>query len=231
VAQWQQQAQDLTAQAGWPSVDMKFPPQLEASRNQLKGVWDAFEAALSQAHAAQTDHGAPLPQVLVWADELRALRGEVAVVAPVAEGEKPAKPAKPKLDPAQRQALREQATQAVLAVLTAVETEVTEGHGKASAGAANALRQVLKEHGRHLDTALDARVHAALTAAGELEGWQRWRADQLRQELVAKAEALFKPVVARKPKGPRVAAETAAAPADSDSHASTETPGSCSRGR
>jgi predicted secreted protein len=224
VAQWQQQAQDLTAQAGWPSVDMKFPPQLEASRNQLKGVWDAFEAALSQAHAAQTDHGAPLPQVLVWADELRALRGEVAVVAPVAEGEKPAKPAKPKLDPAQRQAMREQATQAVLAVLTAVETEVTEGHGKASAGAANALRQVLKEHGRHLDTALDARVHAALTAAGELEGWQRWRADQLRQELVAKAEALFKPVVARKPKGPRVAAETAAAPEDSVAHASTEAP-------
>jgi len=224
VAQWQQQAQELTAQAGWPSVDMKFPPQLEASRNQLKGVWDAFEAALSQAHVAQTDHSAPLPQVLVWADELRALRGEVAVVAPVAEGEKPAKPAKPKLDPAQRQALREQATQAVLAVLTAVETEVTEGHGKASAGAANALRQVLKEHGRHLDTALDARVHAALTAAGELEGWQRWRADQLRQELVAKAEALFKPVVARKPKGPRVAAEMAAAPADSAAHAGTEAP-------
>ena len=224
VAQWQQQAQDLTAQAGWPSVDMKFPPQLEASRNQLKGVWDAFEAALSQAHVAQTDHSAPLPQVLVWADELRALRGEVAVVAPAAEGEKQAKPAKPKLDPAQRQAMREQATQAVLAVLTAVETEVTEGHGKASAGAATALRQVLKEHGRNLDTALDARVHAALTAAGELEGWQRWRADQLRQELVAKAEALFKPVVARKPKAPRVAAETAAAPADSDAHAGTEAP-------
>jgi predicted secreted protein len=222
VAQWQQQAQDLTAQAGWPSVDMKFPPQLEASRHQLRGVWDAFEAALSQAHVAQTDPSAPLPQVLVWADELRALRGEVAVVAPVAEGEKQAKPAKPKLDPAQRQALREQATQAVLAVLTAVETEVTEGHGKASAGAATALRQVLKEHGRHLDTALDARVHAALTAAGELEGWQRWRADQLRQELVAKAEALFKPVVVRKPKAPRVALETAAAPADSASHAGTE---------
>lgn len=212
VAQWQQQAQALTEQAGWPSVDMKFPPQLEASRSQLQGVWEAFEAALTQATAAHADASAPLPQVLVWADELRALRGEV-VTAPAApapaEGEKQAKPAKPKLDPAQRQALREQATQAVLAVLTAVETEVTEGHGKASAGAATALRQVLKEHGRNLDTALDARVHAALTAAGELEGWQRWRADQLRQELVAKAEALFKPVVARKPKAPRAPVEAA----------------------
>ena len=212
VAQWQQQAQALTEQAGWPSVDMKFPPQLDASRSQLQGVWEAFEAALTQATAAHADASAPLPQVLVWADELRALRGEV-VAAPAApapaEGEKQAKPAKPKLDPAQRQALREQATQAVLAVLTAVETEVTEGHGKASAGAATALRQVLKEHGRNLDTALDARVHAALTAAGELEGWQRWRADQLRQELVAKAEALFKPVVARKPKAPRAPVEAA----------------------
>lgn len=230
VAQWQHQAQALTEQAAWLSVDMKFPPQLEASRHQLQGVWEAFEAALTQATAAQADATAPLPQVPVWADELRALRGEAAVTAPNPDGDKPAKPAKPKLDPAQRQALRDQATQAVLAVLTAVETEVSEGHGKASAGAANALRQVLKDHGRHLDTALDARVHAALTAAGELEGWQRWRADQLRQELVAKAEALFKPVLARKPKAPRVSvpgsaeSETPDAPSPATADAAPEAP-------
>lgn len=198
VTQWQQQAQNLTTQTGWASVDMKFPTLLEASRGQLKGVWDAFDAALAQATAANDDAAAPLPPVPLWAEELRNVRGESDVVVP--EGDKSVKTPKPKMDPAQRQALREQATQAVLTVLTAVETEVTEGHGKATAGAANALRLVLKEHGRHLDTALDARVHAALTAAGELEGWQRWRADQLRQELVAKAEALFKPVVLRKPK-------------------------------
>lgn len=198
VAHWQQQAQNLTGQSGWLSVDMKFPTLLDASKGQLTGVWDAFDAALSQATAANADAAAPLPPVPVWADELRSLRGESVVALP--ETEKPGKTAKPKLDPAERQALREAATQAVLTVLNAVETEVTEGHGKATAGAANVLRLVLKEHGRHLDTALDARVHAALTAAGELEGWQRWRADQLRQELVAKAEALFKPVVLRKPK-------------------------------
>jgi len=197
VAHWQQQAQNLTSQSGWLSVDMKFPNLLDASRGQLTGVWDAFDAALNQATAANADPAAPLPPVPVWADELRSLRVESVVALP--ETEKPGKTAKPKLDPAERQVLREAATQAVLTVLTAVETEVTEGHGKATAGAANALRLVLKEHGRHLDTALDARVHAALTAAGELEGWQRWRADQLRQELVAKAEALFKPVALRKP--------------------------------
>ena len=97
------------------------------------------------------------------------------------------------MDPAERQALREQATQAVLKELEALEKEVAEGHGKASAGAATALRDVLKTHGRHLDPALDARVHEALTAAGELEGWQRWRADQLRQELLGKAQALLGP--------------------------------------
>ena len=196
VAQWQQQAQQLTTQAGWPSVDMKYPTQLDSSRQQLQGVWDAFDAALSLAVAAHTDAAAPLPPVPVWAEELRAIRGE-ATSAP--ETDKPAKATKPKLDPAQRQALREQATQAVLAVLTAVETEIAEGHGKATAGAAQSLRAVLKDHGRHLDTALDARVHAALTAAGELEGWQRWRADQLRMELVNKAEALFKPIAVRQP--------------------------------
>jgi len=189
VAQWQAQAQALTQNAVWPSVDLKFPSQLETARSQLQAVWDGFFAALIVAAQAQTDVAAALPSVPVWADEIRRLRGE-AVSATEAPADAP-KATKPKMDPAQRQALREQATSAVTEVLEAVEKEVTEGHGKASAGAAAALRAVLKTHGKNLDTALDARVHEALTAAGELEGWQRWRADQLRQELVTKAEALL----------------------------------------
>ena len=43
-----------------------------------------------------------------------------------------------------------------------------------------------------IDDKLENQAHAALAAAGELEGWQRWRADQLREELVAKAEGLLK---------------------------------------
>ena len=189
VAQWQAQADALTHNAVWPSVDLKFPTQLEAARSQLQAVWDGFSAALDLAALAQADASAALPSVPVWADEIRRLRGE-AVADAAAPAEAP-KAAKPKMDPAQRQALREQATAAVTEVLEAVEKEVTEGHGKASAGAAVALRAVLKTHGKNLDTALDARVHAALTAAGELEGWQRWRADQIRLELVTKAEALL----------------------------------------
>jgi hypothetical protein len=189
VAQWQAQAQTLTQNTVWLSVDLKYPAQLDAARTQMQAVWDGFSAALSVATQAQADATAALPPVPVWADEIRRLRGE-AVSAAAAPTDAP-KAAKPKMDPAQRQALREQATAAVTEVLEAVEKEVTEGHGKASAGAAVALRAVLKTHGKNLDTALDARVHEALTAAGEMEGWQRWRADQLRLELVTKAEALL----------------------------------------
>ncbi|WP_228767936.1 DUF349 domain-containing protein [Limnohabitans sp. DM1] len=189
VAQWLAQSGQLTAHATWPSVDLKFPPQLDAASNQLQAVWDGFCAALVSAQQAQADVSAPLPPVPVWADEVRRLRGEATATA--APSEQPAKAAKPKMDPAQRQALRDAANVAVSEVLDAVEKEVAEGHGKATAGAAAALRAVLKTHGKHLDAALDERVHNALTAAGELEGWQRWRADQLRQELVIKAEALL----------------------------------------
>ena len=204
VPQWQVQAQALTTDAGWPSIDARFPPLLDASRQQLQLVWDAFQSALAQATAADTDAAAPLPPVPAWADELRAARG-----LPV---EAPARAPRSAPDPQVRAA----ANEAVRAALAKLEQEVAQGHGKASAGAAAALRQALKEHGKRIDTALDQQAHAALAAAGELEGWQRWRADQLRQELVAKAEALFEAVPERAAPGAAsaaVASDAAAAQA------------------
>ncbi|MHB1124200.1 MAG: DUF349 domain-containing protein [Ramlibacter sp.] len=194
VPAWQQQAEALLADPNWGSVDARFPPLLESSRTQLQVVWDAFQSALAQAVAAAQDPAAPLPPVPVWADELRLARGVPA--------EAPAKPAKPKVDPQ----VRAQATQAVREALGKLEQEVAEGHGKASAGAASALRNALKEHGKLIDDKLENQAHAALAAAGELEGWQRWRADQLRQELVAKAEGLFErpaPVEGQEPQPPK----------------------------
>lgn len=180
VAQWQTQAAQLATDSNWPSVDVKFPPLLDASSAQLLVVWEAFQAALALAVAAAQDLTAVLPPVPVWADELRVARG-IAVDAPP-------KQAKPKVDPE----LRVQANAAVRAVLATLESEIGEGHGKASAGAAGALRQALKEFGRLIDDKLENQAHAALAAAGELEGWQRWRADQLREALVNQAEGLLK---------------------------------------
>lgn len=203
VPQWQVQAQALLDDPNWVSVDAKFPPLLEASRNQLQVVWEAFQTALAQATAASTDAEAPLPPVPVWADELRQARGLPAEHVPP-------KPAKPKVDPE----LREKANKAVGDALAKVEQEVAQGHGKASAGAANALRNALKEHGKLVDEKLEAQAHAALGAATELEGWQRWRADQLRQELVAKAEALFETVPVPAPAAAAIANTDAAATAE-----------------
>lgn len=182
VAHWQDQAQALTNDASWPSVEARFPPLLEGSKTQLLVVWEAFGAAIGQASAAAADVQAPLPAVPMWSEELRAARGEVPAAAPPQP-----RPGKPRPDP-------EQAAQSAARVtdaLNKLEEETAQGHGKASAGAASSLRAVLKQHGRHIDAALEQRVQAALVAAGELEGWQRWSADQVREDLVAKAQALL----------------------------------------
>ncbi|NBW24177.1 MAG: DUF349 domain-containing protein, partial [Betaproteobacteria bacterium] len=177
VAHWQAQALELQGKPGWPSVDVKFAGMLDASLRQLTLVSEAFDAAMGMAVAASQDAAAPLPPVPVWAEGLRAARGEVPTP----------KPAKVAVDPQ----VRAQALAATQAALEKLETEIAEGHGKASAGAANALRQAIKEYSKLIDAKLEARAQAALAAAGELEGWQRWRADQLRQELVTKAEGLL----------------------------------------
>lgn len=180
VSNWQAEAAALAGDANWPSVDVRFAAQLQASQAQLGLVWDAFNEALTQTVAAAEDTTAALPKVPVWADELRLARGIAAEPA--------AKPIKVQVDPE----IKAKATAAVRDALTNLEQEVATGHSKASVAAANALRSALKEHGRYLDDKLEAQAHGALAAAGELEGWQRWRADQLREELVAKAEGLLK---------------------------------------
>jgi ATP-dependent RNA helicase SUPV3L1/SUV3 len=194
VAHWQGQADELTHDSNWASVDAKFPPLLDASRGQLLAVWEAFQGALAQAVKAAEDAAAPLPAVPVWADELRVARGQ----AP-AEGEQAARAPKAKIDPAVLKEMREKSSAIVQAALAKLEHEVTEGHGKSTPKVAAELRQALKENIRNIDSKLEAAAHAALTAAGELEGWQRWRADQIREELVVKAEALVaKPLGGRK---------------------------------
>jgi len=194
VAHWQAQANDIALDANWASVDAKFPPLLDASRGQLLAVWEAFQGAIAVAVKAFDDSAAPLPAVPVWADELRAARGQ----APVASVDG-ARPPKAKMDPAVLKDMREKSSAIVQAALAKLEHEVGEGHGKATPKVAADLRQALKENIRNIDGKLEAAAHAALTAAGELEGWQRWRADQIREELLVKAEGLVaKPLGGRK---------------------------------
>lgn len=180
VQQWQQLVAGLSDDPQWPSVEPRFPPMLEASRQQLQLVWDAFEAALAQAVAADADPQAPLPAVPVWAEELRLARGTEAPVEADASD-------------AQQAERRSKAQADMERALSVLEREVSQGHGKATPKAAQDVRSLLRASGRLLGAELEARAHAVLAQAGELEGWQRWRADQLREELVGKAEALLAP--------------------------------------
>jgi hypothetical protein len=182
----------------WLSVDLKHGPALTNSGQQMQALWDAFNDALTQAHLSSESKEAALPQVPAWAEEIKAQRNAGAPVA--------ASSIKPKVDPE----LKAQATQAVESVLRVLEGEMAEGHGKASESAAQNLRSVLKDNARLIDEKLEHKAQAALAAASELEGWQKWRADQLRQELVQKAESLFKKVALKGDKNQHVTKVTKA---------------------
>ena len=178
IQRWVKQADNLINVPYWSSVDAKFAPLLDASKLQLLAVQTAFSEAVTQVELALQDPQAPMPSVPVWADEVRAIRG-VSDIAPKAN--------KTKLDPQ----VKEKANQTVQKVLAQLEAELALGHGKATVLAANALRNALKDFAHQIDHKLEVAVTSALTAAGELEGWQRWRADQIRQELVEKAKSLL----------------------------------------
>ena len=184
VHRWLAECNQLTQDGDWACVDPKFPPALQTNAQQVQAVWEAFHAALELTQAAAADPQHALPSVPAWAEDIKRQRGQ-AQTSP----EAPVAPAKPRVDPA----LRAQAVEALKPLLEKLEVELAEGHGKASTEAANALRQSLREHEAVLPERLQHQAQAALAAASELEGWQRWRADQLRAELLAKAEALFKP--------------------------------------
>ena len=199
--QWQAQAQTLMDNPVWPSVDLKYPSQLESAGKQMQAVWEGFSAALALANLAMSDANAALPPVPVWADEIRRQRGDL-VQTPLAgaattglpsseKSDKADKPAKPKIDQAQRQALREQAIQTITPMLEGLEKQITESQGAPLLDSCAALRSALNAHGKHLDTSLDERLHKALMAAGDVQGWQRWLADQVRLDLVNQAEALL----------------------------------------
>ena len=194
MTRWQQQCSDLMRDPDWPSVDLKYQPALQTSAQQLQAVFGAFGAALSQSLAAANDASLPLPEISAWADQIRQQRSQAASQNSNAT----AASSKSKIDPASRL----QAAAAVQPILDTLEQELSQGHGKASAEAANNLRTALRLHARHLPESLEHQAQAALHAASELEGWQRWRANQLRVELVARAEGLFKPAPPETPGQP-----------------------------
>ncbi len=189
VQHWHEQTRQLQQNADWQHVDARHGSQLDNAKQQLDLVAQAFADALVQARAAAADSTQPLPPVQIWADELRAAR--IQAGAATATPEPAAGSEQAETSAAQTTARQTEAQEAVQPLLQTLEKELAGGHSKTASAAAQALRNALKEHARFLPAALDAQVQTALHKANELEGWQRWRADQLRTELVQKAEALI----------------------------------------
>ena len=191
VERWRTEQHALLSQKDWSSVDPKYTPALETSAEHLKLVWEAFSAALKQAALSAVDASQALPAVPAWADQIKHKRAEGGTGQDKAhDGQAQPSKKKTEIDPV----LKAQAKDAMHQCMSVLEKELGEGHGKASAGAAANLRQALKEYGQVIDQRTERHAQSLLLAAGELEGWQRWRADQLRAELVAKAEALLQRV-------------------------------------
>ncbi|PAT44199.1 DUF349 domain-containing protein [Vandammella animalimorsus] len=175
VQKWHTTAQELSQAELWGSVEPRHSNAIDSSRVQLQQVFDAFSAALAQARQAAEDPQAPLPQVQVWADELRALHGGPAAAS--------AGQAAAPLSPEQQAKIN--------AALKALEQTVRQGQAKQSSQAAAALRDSLKELHGSVDAELERRINRALIDAGDLQGWQRWGANQVREELIARAEQLM----------------------------------------
>ncbi|PAT38655.1 DUF349 domain-containing protein [Vandammella animalimorsus] len=175
VQKWHATAQELSQAELWGSVEPRHSNAIDSSRVQLQQVFEAFGAALAQARQAAEDPQAPLPQVQVWADELRTLHGGQAAAS--------AGQAAAPLSPEQQAKIS--------AALKALEQTVRQGQAKQSSQAAAALRESLKELHGSVDAELERRINRALIDAGDLQGWQRWGANQVREELIARAEQLM----------------------------------------
>lgn len=174
IDEWMADAQKLPAHAQWGSVDMKYPPRLEAQQKQLQLVWTTFQEVLKAAQQAKQDSSVELPDVPVWAEEIRTVRGE-------GDGA----PGK-----AVDSATRAASSKTVKDALQRLEKELEQGHGKSSVQAANELRNALRKHQSLIGSKLEFAAQNALNAAQELEGWQRWRANQIREKLIVRAQAL-----------------------------------------
>ena len=167
VAHWHEQTRSLQQDESWANVEPRYTGQLESATQQLDLVAQAFTDALAQARAACDDASKPLPPVQSDTDEAGRQAAEKTA------------------------ARQQQAREVVTPLLQALERELVNGHGRNAMAVAQGVRNAIKAHARFLEASLEAQVQAVLAKAGELESWQRWRADQLRTELVQKAEALI----------------------------------------
>ncbi|MET1117121.1 MAG: DUF349 domain-containing protein [Comamonas sp.] len=171
---------------------------VQAVRQALAELTAAAPAAASEKPAVQA---APVETAAVETAPVETAAEDAAPVdAPAAEALEPA--AAPVAEEAQESAaapVAEEAQEPAAAPAAQAQAPAPAPAAPAAPAAGNVkqakaiaqLRAVLKQQGRHVDAALGAEVNAALLAAGDAQGWQGWKADSVREELVQQAESLL----------------------------------------
>ena len=167
-----------------PKVAAKVAPEV------VEAAAQSVRQALADLLALTNTAAQAAPQA---AAAVEAAPAEVAAAEAAPAETAPVEAAAVQATPAEGEAAQAPAAEAAPAEApAAAETAApaAAGGGKLSKAIAQ-LRAVLKQQGRHIDAALGADVNAALLAAGDAQGWQGWKADSVREELVAQAEALL----------------------------------------
>lgn len=160
-----------------PAVAARPKPAAKVAPKVAPEVVEAASQAVRQALAD-----------LVALTNTAAAQPAAAEAAPVEAAAAPAAPVESEAAAATAPAAESEAAPAAEAAPASAAPAA--GGGKLGKAVAQ-LRAVLKQQGRHIDAALGADVNAALLAAGDAQGWQGWKADSVREELVAQAEALL----------------------------------------
>ncbi|MBS7776447.1 DUF349 domain-containing protein [Acidovorax sp. CCYZU-2555] len=167
-----------------PKVAAKVAPEV------VEAAAQSVRQALADLLALTNTAAQAAPQA---AAAVEAAPAEAAAAEAAPAETAPVEAAAVQASPAEGEAAQAPAAEAAPAEApAAAETAAPAGAGGGKLSKAIAqLRAVLKQQGRHIDAALGADVNAALLAAGDAQGWQGWKADSVREELVAQAEALL----------------------------------------
>ncbi len=144
----------------------------EAVAEETTAAWEALPKP------ANTDARARLESAWIARQPVSAAAPEPAVEVPPPAVEAPPPPARPRVD-----------EEAVHQLLDKLEDDLEQGH-LADADAADKRIEQLT-HGAALPGALARRLQRARAQLSRLRGWARWGTDQVREHLIAEAEALL----------------------------------------
>jgi hypothetical protein len=186
IKTWLQEYNYMKVQRSCQGLEPRFLASLEFASQQLQTVWTAYSEALEQAQQALKTPSSFLPKGSLWLEEIQdqhKLEQTKALeqIDNVSQGD---------ASHAIAEEEKQRAIQAIQKPLEDLEKALKQGRTKAINVAAQKVRSMLREYEIALEEEQRTRIYSTLKSATDLQDWQRWRTDQLRQNLIDKAKSL-----------------------------------------